>query len=378
MNIAVIMQSPDLGGAEKFMITLMSRFRRAGCNTVVASNRGKFFEQVSKERFKTIALPFILDIIGNKRGLFKSILLLPFAIVFYSHLLWNLRKQKTDLILMSGFSEKLLITFLTVFFRIPVFWIEYGALKTIFIRNFYIPWILYQSLLGIPKKIIVPSDFTKNDLKKNLRIAESKILLVPCGIEIRLDKKIKIPEKLEKKLIIGSVSRLTYEKGQDYLIKAVPLVLEKIPNAYFIIVGDGPDRIRYRSLINELGIHKNVRMIGFVTDTANYYPLFDLFIFPSVWELEGFGLVVVEAMINKIPVIGTDNGPIPEISEDGTSGLIVPARDEKALARAIIRLGQDASLRSKMGKAGYEKAIEKYSIVDVSKKYLDTFNEAAK
>ena len=58
--------------------------------------------------------------------------------------------------------------------------------------------------------------------------------------------------------------------------------------------------------------------------------------------------------------------------------MIVPARDEKALARAIIRLGQDASLRSKMGKAGYEKAIEKYSIVDVSKKYLDTFNEAAK
>ena len=378
IKIGVVMQSPDIGGAETYLVSLIKQFKRKGNSVLLATNEGKFFQYTNSLNIKRFKLPFILDINGNLRGLVKSTALLPFALVYYSWLLRQFRKNKVDIILLTSFTEKLVVTFLSIFFRIPVVWIEYGPLSVVFKRNFYIPKLIYVIIAIFPKTIIVPSENTLKSLKKDAFVKNSKLTLIPCGVELIDKTKVSLPSDLKEKFIVGSTSRLTREKGQDYLIKSIPIVLKKITNAYFIIAGDGPDRQYFENLIRDLGVYKNVRMPGFVEDKNYYYSMFDVFVFPTVWDLEGFGLVVPEAMMHRIPVIGSNQGPVPEIIDNNLNGIIVESKDEIALANAIIKLGLDKNLRKKMGENGYRKTLAIYDISKISNQILNIFHDAIK
>lgn len=373
LSIAVIMQSPDIGGAETYLISLIKQFKKRGNSVLLATNKGKFYDLANSSHVKLRKLPFILDIMGNYRGLVKTIFLFPFTLFFYLKLLWELKNQKTDIVFLSGFTEKLLVTFLSVFFRIPVVWIEYGPLKSVFKRNFYIPKLIYIIVAPFSRKIIVPSENTLNSLKRDAFVRDSRLILIPCGVEIKEKSKKSIPKELQEKFIVGSVSRLTREKGQDYLIRAIPRVLEKIPNALFIIVGDGPDKDYYQNLVKELRVHNNVIMPGFVNNTEFYYRIFDVFVFPTVWDLEGFGLVIPEAMKYKIPVIGSNIGPVPEIIDEGINGIIVKQKNEEEIANAVVMLGLDENLRKRMGENGYKKMTAMYDIEKISSQIMKVF-----
>lgn len=378
IRIGVVMQSPDIGGAETYLVSLIKQFKRRGNSVLLATNEGKFFQYTNNLKIKRFKLPFILDINGNLRGLVKSAALLPFALVYYSWLLRQFRKNKVDIILLTSFTEKLVVTFLSIFFRIPVVWIEYGPLSVVFKRNFYIPKLIYVIVAIFPKIIIVPSENTLKSVKKDAFVKNSKLILIPCGVELTNKAKVTLPSDLKEKFIVGSISRLTREKGQEYLIRSIPIVLKKITNAYFIIAGDGPDRQYFENLIRDLGVYKNVRMPGFVEDKNYYYSMFDVFVFPTVWDLEGFGLVIPEAMMYKIPVIGSNQGPVPEIIDNNLNGIIVKSKDEISLANAIIKLGLDKNLREKMGENGYKKTLAIYDISKISNQILNIFYEAIK
>lgn len=371
LTIAIVMQSPDMGGAETYMLSLISSFLRDGERVIVASNKEKFLDHAQKFPIKTYTIPFILDIMGNLRGLIKSILLFPWAIIFYSRLLLQFRKEKVDVILMSNFSEKLFVSFLTLFIRIPVVWIEYGRMETIFKRNFYIPGIVYILLQRIPKKILVPSKNTFDSLATTAKVSQEKLLLFPLGIPFTEKKRQK-----HAGYIIGNVSRATREKGQDYLIKAMVQVHKEIPSVHLFVIGDGPDKEYYRDLVKELQLEKYVTVTGFVKDVSDYYTKMDVFVFPTVWELEGFGLVVPEAMSYGLPVVATKTGPVPEIVDDGVTGIIVHPKDEKALAKAIITLYKNKKMSDTYGANGYKKAKKMYNLETVSKDMVTVLRKA--
>lgn len=377
LKIAVVMQSPDIGGAETYLYSLIEQFKKRNHLVVLATNSGKFYDLSKKLNIPFIRIPLILDINGNLRGLIKSSVLLPIVLPFYLKMMVDFRKQKIDVILLTSFTEKLLVTFLSLFFRIPVVWIEYGPLWPVFKRNFYIPKLLYIPIANIPKKIVVPSENTLSSLRKDAQVRKSKLVVIPCGIDLERKSGKKIDEELEKKFVVGSVSRLTREKGQDYLIKSIPIVLKKIPNAYFVIVGSGPDKDYFQNLIKGLGVERSVVMPGFVDDVEYYYSAFDVFVFPTVWSLEGFGLVLPEAMSRKIPVVASNLGPVSEIVDDGINGILVKPRDENELSEAIIKLGLHKDLRDKMGENGQKKAKALYDIEKVSEKILKIFYEAS-
>lgn len=211
LKIGIIMQSPDIGGAEMYMLSLINYFLINKNSVIAASNKEKFLNRAKKYSVKTYEIPMILDITGNYRGLIKSILLLPYALYYYSHLLQAFKKEKVSVILMSNFSEKLLVTFLSSFYKIPVVWIEYGRLETVFKRNFYIPKIIYRLLVGIPYSIIVPSKNTMDSLIVDARASLAKLSLIPLGItDNQNKKKVQNTElmKLKNKIIIGNVSRI--------------------------------------------------------------------------------------------------------------------------------------------------------------------------
>lgn len=379
LHIGIIMQSPDLGGAETYMLTLIDQFLDKKNKVFVASNKEKFLDKAKEFSVKTYEIPMILDIIGNYRGLIKSISLLPQALYFYSSLLRKFEKEKVDVILMSNFSEKLFVTFLSNFYRIPVVWIEYGRLKTVLKRNFYLPKIVYRILKNIPYAIIVPSKNTMQSLITDARVSLAKIAIIPLGIpqpKIKTRGKEKLFD-IKNAFTIGSVSRLTKEKGQDYLIKAMPGILQKVPNARLLIIGDGPDKIYYENLVTELRLQGKIKILGFVKGLDSYYQFMDIFIFPTVWDLEGFGLVLTEAMSHRLPIIANNIGPVPEIVDDGKTGILVKPHDEKILAQAIISLATNPSKRKMLGENGYKKFTQKYIIDKSATDILAILHEAS-
>lgn len=162
------------------------------------------------------------------------------------------------------------------------------------------------------------------------------------------------------------VGRLEARKGIDVLLAAIPLVLGEIPDARFSIVGDdtlvGPDGRTYKETFLTGGEWDGaVRFEGRMDDTAlpGAYSRCDVFVAPS--RFESFGLVFLEAMRAAKPVIGCDVGGMPEVIDDGKSGLLVPPGDPRALADAIISLLRDSARRRQMGRAGRERFLSHFT-----------------
>jgi phosphatidylinositol alpha-1,6-mannosyltransferase len=163
------------------------------------------------------------------------------------------------------------------------------------------------------------------------------------------------------------------QKGIEYLIRAVPLVLEKVPNALFIIGGDGSLRSFHESLARRLGVSASIIFTGRIPESElpQFYAACDVFAIPSI--VEAFGLVTTEAMACGKPVIGTDVGGIPDIIEDGVTGFLVKPRDSNALAQKIILILSSPELRKKMGEAGRESVEKKFNIKERAEKIIKLY-----
>ena len=160
--------------------------------------------------------------------------------------------------------------------------------------------------------------------------------------------------------LVGNVAALVPHKGQRYLIEAAHLVVQRIPDARFVILGEGELREHLEHLVREHHLEKHVLLPGFRTDVVGCIKGFDLFVMSSVTE--GLGTSLLDAMACRTAIVGTRAGGIPEVVEDGRTGLLVEPRDAHALADAIIRLIQDEGLRAGMARAGYERVRARFTV----------------
>jgi glycosyltransferase involved in cell wall biosynthesis len=150
--------------------------------------------------------------------------------------------------------------------------------------------------------------------------------------------------------LVGNVAALVPHKGQRHLIEAAALVVRQVPDARFIIAGEGELRQALERQIKEHHLEKHVLLTGFRPDVLSLHKAFDIFVMSSVTE--GLGTSLLDAMASGKAIVATSTGGIPEVVVDGTTGLLVPPRDHQAMASAIVRLLQDAELRQRMGAAG--------------------------
>lgn len=183
----------------------------------------------------------------------------------------------------------------------------------------------------------------------------------PQNIEFNSDWKKQFNWNKETK-IIGIVARLIEQKGHSTLLKAMSQVLPQFPNTKLVIIGDGILRQSLEDYSEKLGINSQVHFLGYHQNAVEMMGGFDIFIHPSRWE--GFGLVFLEAMAAKLPIIATNVSAIPEIVEQEKTGLLVPKDDDQALANAICKLLSNPDLAKNMGENG-RKRLEKYFTVDV-------------
>jgi glycosyltransferase involved in cell wall biosynthesis len=154
--------------------------------------------------------------------------------------------------------------------------------------------------------------------------------------------------------VVACVSRLSSEKGVESAIRMMPLLGR---DAVLLLVGDGPEGARFRTLSAELGA--DVRFLGVRNDVEAILAASDVVIVPSHWE-EAFGLAVVEGMAAGKPVVVSRSGAMPSLV--GDTGLVVPKKDPEALARAVGKLLDEPLLSARLGRAAQARARERYGM----------------
>jgi len=162
---------------------------------------------------------------------------------------------------------------------------------------------------------------------------------------------------LEKRRIIFSVCRLVPRKGLDTVIRALPRVAEVVPDVLYLIGGNGPDRNRLEALVRQCNVETHVRFVEMIPDEALplYYNVADVFTMPARAtgaDVEGFGLVFLEANACETPVIGARTGGIPDAVSDTETGLLVDPDNHEALADSLIRLLNDPEYAQRLGRQG--------------------------
>lgn len=160
-------------------------------------------------------------------------------------------------------------------------------------------------------------------------------------------------------IVIGTVGRFHVQKGYEYLIRAIPIVLQQHPHARFLLAGEGPLLESVRSGIASAGLAGRVIFTGARYDIPKFLGSMDIFVLPSLWE--GYPLSLLEASAAGKAIVATDVEGNNEIVRHHVNGLLVPPRDPDALARAIGDLIADGALRHRLGASAREMARSSYS-----------------
>ncbi|MDP8219679.1 MAG: glycosyltransferase [Candidatus Theseobacter exili] len=220
-------------------------------------------------------------------------------------------------------------------------------------------------LMNMCDKIIAVSNAVRDFYVENEKIPVSKFEVVRNGVFVEKYNDITVRplhgvSLLEETPICLCVANFTRQKGHETLLQAWKEIESLSGNPVLLLAGSGPEEKRLISIVHELNISKSVRFIGTRRDVPELMKKSILVILPSHWE--GLGIVLMEAMSSGRAVVATEVGGIPEIVDDGQTGLLVPPNDFAALSVALRALISNEKLRNKMGAAGKNKALSNFGI----------------
>ena len=171
--------------------------------------------------------------------------------------------------------------------------------------------------------------------------------------------------------IIGAVGRLSVEKGAKYFLEAAKIVLTKMPDVRFLLVGDGPQARELKEYAQALGIEQNVIFAGFQPEVAAFYELMEIFAITSLRE--GTPMALLEAMATGVPVVATAVGGVPKIVRDRDNGMLVPAQDAQGIAAALLQLLQNRAEAARLASNAKRTIIEKYSAATMARQYENIY-----
>lgn len=150
--------------------------------------------------------------------------------------------------------------------------------------------------------------------------------------------------------IVGSMCRLIEQKGLTHAVRAFWQIAEQVQGAHYVIVGDGPQRAALEQQVEGFQLKKRVHFLGWRSDAAALLPAFDTLLMPSLWE--GFGMVALEAMAARVPVIASRVSALPEIVENGVTGYLTEPANATALAECLLYVLNNPALAREMGENG--------------------------
>jgi glycosyltransferase involved in cell wall biosynthesis len=214
--------------------------------------------------------------------------------------------------------------------------------------------------------ITAVSHFQAGELARDLSLQPETIRVIPNPVSPVLLQQAQEPMGGESSSpMILYTGRIEFNKGSLELLASVGQVVSQVPEVEYLLAGGRHNSIDDKSLEHALGkngTRQHVRLLGHVPwqQLANSYRRASVFVMPSYYET--FGISVIEAMAYGLPVVATNVGGLPEVVEDGVTGILVPPGNAKALADALVRLLRDPDLRARMGQAGRERVRAEFTV----------------
>lgn len=208
-------------------------------------------------------------------------------------------------------------------------------------------------------------------------VSANKIHSIRNGIDLRPFEKARSSLLVEgdaaTPLTVGWIGRLSNEKGADIFLRAAARVLAQCPQTRFAIVGDGPDLAMLRALTDELKIAKNVSFMGRRSDMPAVYASLDVMVSSS--RQEGLPMAILEGMASGLPLVATAVGDVPTVILDGSIGILVPSEAVDLLAEGVVKLLQNADMRSSYGAASKKRVEDEFSAEKMTANYLAVYRQ---
>jgi glycosyltransferase involved in cell wall biosynthesis len=350
IDITHIITTIDNGGAEKQLLLLVKEQITAGLNVGIVYLKGN---SELKKDFRIIGGKFVLEI--ENKNIFSQLFYLWIYFKKYSGLVHAHLPQSELMVRFTIRNQKFIISR----HYGDRFWPK---------SNKWFSAILSRYILTKVDKVIAISEAVKKYLYESKEVPlNTDINVVLYGFNNDFYHKSAFEDGfhetlslVKNKFVIGSISRLAPEKDLYTFLDAIKSVSERDKNIVALIVGDGELRSKLMFYCEKLELQDFVKFLGRKNNVIHYFELFDVFVLTS--KFEGFGLVLLEAMATKLPIIATDTSAIPEVIGNGGPGILVNIGDYNEIANNIIRLKNNNS--------------EKERIASASLRWLQNFNSA--
>ncbi|WP_197463546.1 glycosyltransferase family 4 protein [Alcanivorax sp. NBRC 102028] len=245
--------------------------------------------------------------------------------------------------------------------------------------------LLYRGVISLTHHMVAVSPAVESYLTNNIYYPASRVSMITNGVAQKASPDESYINKLRDELgfrnsdfVIGTVGRLLdHHKRVSDLLVCLSCVIKSVPNAKLLIVGAGPDEGKLRALVNEMQLTDKVFFVGYQPDPQPYYSLMDIFALASAYE--AFGLVLVEAMYNKLPIVATRTGGIPKVVLEGETAFLSSTYDPHGMAHNIIKLFRNPELMTSFGDKALARAIADFSedryVSDVDALYRGLLSE---
>lgn len=352
IRVLHVVETIKSGGVENRRYTMARMLDKEKFEQKIVCTRhiGPLADKMAAEGMEVIAI-----------GQFKG----PLDIAGYKKLLHIIKDYKPHIIHGAVFEGVTLAAVAGTIAKVPVKIIEETSDPQN--RSWKGNWLI-RTFARLADAVVAVSPSVKQYLVETAKAPVTKIKLInngimfPTAVAEDAVHTIKLQHSISNDdFIVGSVGRLRdFHKRFSDLVKAIAILKQKgLENIKLLIVGDGADRQMLEALAQDLNVSGNVIFAGFATNTAAYYAVMNVFAIAS--HMEAFGLVAVEAMYNKLPVIAAASGGLKDIVIDGKTGMLVNKHDPGAFAAAIEYLYSNKNVLHEYGLAGYERALAEYS-----------------
>jgi glycosyltransferase involved in cell wall biosynthesis len=225
--------------------------------------------------------------------------------------------------------------------------------------------------------IVACGEMVKINLVDLFKLKDSQVTVIHNAVKPFNDQLIECNEitDLHNKgyFVVGNVGRLSKQKGMEYYIQAIPKVIERNPNVHFMIIGDGEDLLKLKTLAKELNIEEYVTFMGYRNDIQNLMKQLDLIVLSSLWE--GLPLTPIEAFSVGKTVVATAVDGTVEIVKDGVNGLLVESKNIEELAEKINYIINNPDERLEFEKNALIQYETGFSFEIFSKAYIDFYND---
>lgn len=223
-------------------------------------------------------------------------------------------------------------------------------------------------------KLIACGEMVKNNLTDVFKLPDGQITVIHNAVkpfdDVIIEEPVITNLHNQGKFVVGNVGRLSKQKGMEYYINAIPKVISKYPNVFFIIVGSGEDEAKLKRLANDLAINENIIFLGYRNDIQSIMSQLDLLVLSSLWE--GLPLTPIEAFSVGKTIVATAVDGTVEIVNDRNGILIEPEKPEE-IAKAIINLYENADKKQLLEKNAKDTYINKFSFDVFKQKYIDFY-----